>query len=164
MKKQNLIIVLIVLCLITMAVGYSVFRTNVEVSGKTAAFKDLEVVFIKIGEIKQEGSIDATAFISEDKKRVTINVPKLMYKGAYADFPITIKNVGTIPARLESISQFGIANDASIDVTYNGIGITDAVLNPGDEQSFNVKVSWTRDLLGEVNNYEFIIRFNYIQG
>lgn len=164
MRKQSLIIVSIVLCMITMAVGYSIFRTNTEVSGKTAAAKNLEVVFIKIGDIKQEGSVDAAAFISNGGKSVTINVPKLTYKGAYVDVPITIKNIGTLPARLQSISQFGVSNDASIDVSYNGIGITDAVLNPGDEQSFNVKVSWARDLLVDVNNCEFLIRFNYVQG
>lgn len=164
MKKQNLFIVLVVLCMITMAVGYSIFRTNVEVRGKTAVAKNLEVVFKEVTEIKQEGSQNATATISEDKKKVTINVPKLEFKGAYADFTITIKNVGTIPARLESIIEYGIGNDASIDVSYTGIGVTDFALNPGNEQTFHVKVSWVRDLLGDVNNYEFAIRFNYVQG
>lgn len=163
MKKQNIFIVLVVLCMITMAVGYYIFRTNVEVSSKTAAAKDLEVIFTDIGEIKQEGSESATAIISDDKKKVIINVPNLKYKGAYADFPITIKNVGIVPARLESISQYGIGNDASINVSYVGIGITDSVLNPGDEQKFNIKVSWIRNLLGNVNNYEFVIRLNYVQ-
>lgn len=164
MKKQNLFIVLVVLCMITMAVGYFIFRTNVEVRGKTAVAKNLEVVFKEVTEIKQEGSQNATATISEDKKKVTINVPKLEFKGAYADFTITIKNVGTIPARLESIIEYGIGNDASIDVSYTGIGVTDFALDPGNEQTFHVKVSWVRDLLGDVNNYEFAIRFNYVQG
>ena len=91
MKKQSLFIVLIVLCIITMAVGYSIFRTNAEVSGKTASAKDFEVIFTKIGEIKREGCTKASALISEDKKTVTINFETLSYKGAYADFPITLK-------------------------------------------------------------------------
>lgn len=164
MKKQSLFIVLVVLCMITMAVGYSIFRTNVEVAGKTAMAQDIEVIFTKIGEIKQEGCENATAVISENKKKVTINIDYLKYKGAYADFPITIKNVGTIPARLESIRQFGIGNDSSINISYTGIGVTDSVLNPGDEQNFNVRVSWLRELLNNENKYNFSISFNYVQG
>lgn len=163
MKKQNIIIVLIFLCALTLAVGYVVFRTNVEVNGKTAAAQNLEVIFKSVGEIKEVDCIDSTAIISEDRKNVTISVPNLMKKGAYAEFPITIKNIGTLPAKLQTISQYGVGNDASISVSYDGIGVTDATLNPGDERTFTVKVIWKRDLLAEENNYKFMIRFNYVQ-
>ena len=53
MKKQNLFIVLIVLCILTLAIGYSIFKTNVEVSGKMASSKNLDVIFTKIGNIEQ---------------------------------------------------------------------------------------------------------------
>lgn len=164
MKKQNLFIVLFVLFMLTMAIGYSIFRTNVEVRGKTAALENLNVIFLKVGEITEVGSEDATAVISDNKKVVTIDVPKLKYKGAYAEIPITIKNIGTLPARLESIRQYGIGNDASIVAYYTGIGVTDAVLNPGEERDFKVKVTWIRDLFNSSSNYEFSIRFNYVQG
>lgn len=164
MKKQNIFIVLLVLCLLTLTIGYSLFRTNVEVRGKTAALESLNVVFTRIGKIEEVGSQEASATISDDKKNVTINVPKLMYKGAYAEIPITIKNVGTLPARLESIVQYGIGNNSSILVTYDGIGVTDAVLNPCEERNFKVKVLWAFDLFNASSNYEFCIKFNYVQG
>ena len=95
MKKQNLFIVLIVLCILTLAIGYSIFKTNVEVSGKMASSKNLDVIFTKIGNIEQVGSINASAFISADSKRVTINVPNLLYKGSTnqmcINVPATIK-------------------------------------------------------------------------
>ncbi len=163
MKRQSLLIVLIVLCIITMAVGYSIFRTNAEVSGKTSSAKNLEVVFTKIGQIKREGCTKASAVISEDKKTVTINFESLNYNGAYADFPITLKNVGSIPAKLYSINQYGLDDD-KVNVSYTGIGITDLVLNPGDEKEFNVRVSWKHDLKDDNSNYKFYIKFNYIQG
>ena len=90
MKKQNLFVVLLVLCIITMAVGYSIFRTDIEVNGRTAVFEDLQVIFVKIGKIEEINSMDASAVISKDGKKVTISVPKLMVKGAYAKIPITI--------------------------------------------------------------------------
>lgn len=164
MKKQNLFVVLLVLCIITMAVGYSIFRTDIEVNGRTAVFEDLQVIFVKIGKIEEINSMDASAVISEDGKKVTISVPKLMVKGAYAKIPITIKNVGTVPAKLRSISQFGLGNNTAISVSYTGIGVTDSVLEPGDKQTFDVKVSWTRDLYNNICNYDFFIKFNYVQG
>ena len=163
MKKQNLFIVLVVLCIITLAIGYSIFRTNVEVSGKMASGKNLDVIFTKIGSIEQVGSVDAAASISPDSKRVTINVPNLLYKGAYVIVPISLKNVGGIPARLESISEYGIDYNSPVKVSYSGIGITDKVLNPGDIQNFKVKVYWARNNVKEFNKYEFVIKFNYVQ-
>ena len=163
MKKQNLIIVLVVLCIITLAIGYSIFRTNVEVSGKMASGKNLDVMFTKIGDIEQVGSVNANAIISTDGKRVSIDVPNLMYKGAYVVVPISLKNVGSIPARLESINEYGIGYNSPVKVSYSGIGITDEVLNPGDIQNFKVKVSWTKNNTIELNKYKFVIKFNYIQ-
>lgn len=163
MKKQNLFIVLVVLCIITLAIGYSIFRTNVEVSGKMASSKNLDVIFTKIGDIEQVGSVNASASISPDSKRVTINVPNLMYKGSYVIVPITLKNVGSIPARLESIREYGIGYNSPVKVSYSGIGITDEVLNPLDERDFKVKVYWALNNVKEFNKYEFIIKFNYVQ-
>lgn len=164
MKKQNLFIVLAVLCILTLAIGYSIFRTNVDVNGRMASSDNLDVIFTKIGDIVQEGSKNASAFISADSKRVTINVPNLLYKGSYVIVPISLKNVGTIPARLESINEYGIGDDSQVKVTYTGIGISNEILNPGDEQNFNVKVYWARSSINELNNkYEFVIKFNYVQ-
>ncbi len=163
MKKQSLFIVLIVLCIITMAVGYSIFRTNIEVSGKTAEAKDLEVIFTNVGEIKQEGCTYAKAIISENKKKITISVEISNQKGSFANFPITLKNVGLIPAKLRSIRQIGTSN-FPLEVRYTGIGVTDLVLNPGDEQEFNVIVSLNDNTIPDKDSYKFYIDFDYIQG
>lgn len=163
MKKQYLIIVLVILCIITLAVGYNVFRTNVDVVKKTAPSKDFDVVFTKIGLIKEVNSKNASAVISRDRKNVTISVPNLMQKGAYAKFPITIQNVGNIPARLRSIRQYSKMEDRAIKVSYSGIAVTDKVLNPGEETDFTVLVEWSGDLINKSSTLEFIISFDYIQ-
>lgn len=163
MKKQNIFIVLIIIILITLAVGYSVFRTNVDVVGKSAVVQDLDVAFSAIGKIEQDKSENASAVISDDKKTVVINVPRLMGKGAYAVIPITIKNMGTIPAKLYSINEYGFNDSGAIKVEYNGIGVTDAILNPGDSTTFTVSVLWANDLEENYQELEFSIKFNYIQ-
>ena len=164
MRKQNIFIVLMVLTILVLSIGYSIFRTNVIVKGKSAVVKDFDVVFEKVGKITEDGSMDATAKIDETKKIVTISVPKLMHRGAYAIIPITIKNTGNVPAKLESIAETGVKEGGAIDVTYSGIGITDAVLNPGDEANFEVKVAWENDLKEDYEEVEFSIKFNYVQG
>lgn len=164
MRKQNIFIVLTVLTILVLSIGYSIFRTNVTVKGKSAAVKDFDVIFEKVGKITEDGSTDASAVIDETKKIVTISVPKLMRKGAYAIIPITIKNTGSVPAKLESIVETGLNEGGAITVSYSGIGITDAVLTPGDESNFEVKVKWENDLKDDYEEIEFFIKFNYVQG
>lgn len=164
MRKQNIFIVLTVLTVLVLSIGYSIFRTNVTVKGKSATVKDFDVIFEKVGKITEDGSTDASAVIDETKKIVTISVPKLMRKDAYAIIPITIKNTGSVPAKLESIVETGLNEGGAITVSYSGIGITDAVLNPGDESNFEVKVKWENDLKDDYEEIEFFIKFNYVQG
>lgn len=163
MKKQSLLIVIVILILLGLSVGYSVFRVSTNVKGKTSIVKDLDVEFENIGKIEESGSYGATAEISDDKKTVLINVPKLSYMGAYAVVPITVKNVGQMPAKLESIYEYGTNDNEAIKITYDGIAVTDKALNPLEEEKFFIKVSWENELKQDSSEIEFYIRFNYVQ-
>jgi hypothetical protein len=164
MKKQSLLIVIVILILLGVSVGYSVVRISTNVKGKTSIVKDLDVEFESIGKLEEYGSYGATAEISDDKKTVLINVPKLSYMGAYAVVPITVKNVGQIPAKLESIYEYGTNDNEAIKITYDGIAVTDKALNPLEEEKFFIKVSWENELKQDSSEIEFYIRFNYVQG
>ena len=163
MKKQSLLIVIVILILLGVSVGYSVVRISTNVKGKTSIVKDLDVEFESIGKIEEYGSYGATTEISDDKKTVLINVPKLSYMGAYAVVPITVKNVGQIPAKLESIYEYGTNDNEAIKITYDGIAVTDKALNPLEEEKFFIKVSWENELKQDSSEIEFYIRFNYVQ-
>ncbi len=163
MKKQSLLIVIVILILLGVSVGYSVVRISTNVKGKTSIVKDLDVEFESIGKLEEYGSYGATAEISDDKKTVLINVPKLSYMGAYAVVPITVKNVGQIPAKLESIYEYGTNDNEAIKITYDGIAVTDKALNPLEEEKFFIKVSWENELKQDSSEIEFYIRFNYVQ-
>lgn len=163
MKKQSLLIVIVILILLGVSVGYSVVRISTNVKGKTSIVKDLDVEFESIGKIEEYGSYGATAEISDDKKTVLINVPKLSYMGAYAIVPITVKNVGQLPAKLESIYEYGTTDNEAIKITYDGIAVTDKALNPMEEEKFFIKVSWENELKQDSSEIEFYIRFNYVQ-
>ena len=164
MKKQSLLIVIVILILLGVSVGYSVVRISTNVKGKTSIVKDLDVEFESIGKLEEYGSYGATAEISDDKKTVLIKVPKLSYMGAYAVVPITFKNVGQIPAKLESIYEYGTNDNEAIKITYDGIAVTDKALNPLEEEKFFIKVSWENELKQDSSEIEFYIRFNYVQG
>lgn len=164
MKKQSLLIVIVILILLGVSVGYSVVRISTNVKGKISIVKDLDVEFESIGKLEEYGSYGATAEISDDKKTVLINVPKLSYMGAYAVVPITVKNVGQIPAKLESIYEYGTNDNEAIKITYDGIAVTDKALNPLEEEKFFIKVSWENELKQDSSEIEFYIRFNYVQG
>ena len=163
MKKQSLLIVIVILILLGVSVGYSVVRISTNVKGKTSIVMDLDVEFESIGKLEEYGSYDATAEISDDKKTVLINVPKLSYMGAYAVVPITVKNVGQLPAKLESIYEYGTNDNEAIKITYDGIAVTDKALNPLEEEKFFIKVSWENELKQDSSEIEFYIRFNYVQ-
>ena len=163
MKKQSLLIVIVILILLGVSVGYSVVRISTNVKGKTSIVKNLDVEFESIGKIEEYGSYGATAEISDDKKTVLINVPKLSYMGAYVVVPITVKNVGQIPAKLESIYEYGTNDNEAIKITYDGIAVTDKALNPLEEEKFFIKVSWENELKQDSSEIEFYIRFNYVQ-
>lgn len=163
MKKQSLLIVIAILILLGVSVGYSVVRISTNVKGKTSIVKDLDVEFESIGKLEEYGSYGATAEISDDKKMVLINVPKLSYMGAYAVVPITVKNVGQMPAKLESIYEYGTNDNEAIKITYDGIAVTDKALNPLEEEKFFIKVSWENELKQDSSEIEFYIRFNYVQ-
>ncbi len=163
MKKQSLLIVIVILILLGVSVGYSVVRISTNVKGKASIVKDLDVEFESIGKLEEYGSYGATAEISDDKKTVLINVPKLSYMGAYAVVPITVKNVGQIPAKLESIYEYGTNDNEAIKITYDGIAVTDKALNPLEEEKFFIKVSWGNELKQDSSEIEFYIRFNYVQ-
>ena len=150
--------------LLGVSVGYSVVRISTNVKGKTSIVKDLDVEFESIGKLEEYGSYGATAEISDDKKTVLINVPKLSYMGAYAVVPITVKNVGQIPAKLESIYEYGTNDNEAIKITYDGIAVTDKALNLLEEEKFFIKVSWENELKQDSSEIEFYIRFNYVQG
>lgn len=163
MKKQSLLIVIVILILLGVSVGYSVVRISTNVKGKISIVKDLDVEFESIGKLEEYGSYGATAEISDDKKKVLINVPKLSYMGAYAVVPITVKNVGQLPAKLESIYEYGTNDNEAIKITYDGIAVTDKALNPLEEEKFFIKVSWENELKQDSSEIEFYIRFNYVQ-
>lgn len=168
MRKQSVLLVAIVFFILLLSVGYCVFVVDVNASKKaeqlvqysqTIKTGDIDVIFYKIGEIEEFNSLNASAFISEGGKVLNLNIPVLEQVGAYAKFPITVKNVGSLPARLSYISQ--VNDTASIDIDYIGEIVLGSVIEPGEEKKVDIKVTYDNDKNRLESNFK--IKLNYVQ-
>lgn len=164
MKKQNIAIIVVIAFVLAISVGYALFSQTLTINGTATAKGSFDVQFATATIQKEVGSTGATATISEDKATLTVNVPKLEYPGAYVEIPVTVKNVGTIPAKLIEITETGLTTDDSVKVSYTGLTeLKDQQVDQNGTQSFTIKVMWDAASNKNSENVVFNIRLNYQQ-
>ncbi len=164
MKKQNIAIIGVIAFVLAISVGYALFSQTLTINGTATAKGSFDVQFATATIQKEVGSTGATATISEDKATLTVNVPKLEYPGAYVEIPVTVKNVGTIPAKLIEITETGLTTDASVKVSYTGLTeLKDQQVDQNGTQSFTIKVMWDAASNKNSENVVFNIKLNYQQ-
>ena len=69
-----------------------------------------------------------------------------------------------MPAKLESINEYGTDSNDTFEISYDGIAVTDKSLQPEEEVSFAIKVLWKNELINNSEEKEFYVKFNYVQG
>ncbi len=164
MKKQNFVLIGVIILFLTLSIGYALFEENIEIKGTATAQGNFDVSVTAASVTTQVGSSGATAEISADGKTLTINVPKLEYPGAYVEIPIIVTNKGTIPAVLREIQETGLTADANVKISYTGLAeVKDQQLNQNETQNFIVKVMWDENSSASSENVEFSIKLNYKQ-
>ena len=176
MKKQNIAIIAVVAFVLAISVGYALFSETLQINGTATAKGNFDVEFIEAGEpkekagyTKQESSTLTT--ISDDGKKLTINVDKLDYPGAYVVIPVKVENKGTISAILESISQSSDKDiEEPIKITYTGFDEKvgeENVLKANETQEFSIKVEWDPNDVDPSNKRDvtatFDVTLNYKQ-
>ena len=169
MKKQNIAIIGVIAFVLAIAVGYALFSETITVTGTATAKGSFDVEFTEVGNptcsgFSEECTKANLAVISEDKNTLTVTVDKLQYPGAYVEIPVTVTNVGTIPAILTGITESGIGSTTSpVKVTYTGIAASDAEIAQGTPATFTVRVEWNQDINTTAEEVEFSIGLNYKQ-
>lgn len=169
MKKQNIAIIGVIAFVLAIAVGYALFSETITVTGTATAKGSFDVEFTEVGTptcsgFSEECTKANLAVISEDKNTLTVTVNKLQYPGAYVEIPVTVTNVGTIPAILTGITESGIGSTTSpVKVTYSGIAASDAEIAQGTPATFTVRVEWNQDINTTAEEVEFSIGLNYKQ-
>jgi hypothetical protein len=173
MKRKNndnrKFIVSLFIIILSLGVGYAIFSETINITGtaQTTGSFDIEFFEAASARLNKAGTLlENTAEISMDKNTLTLNVPNLETINSWVEFDITVKNVGTIAALLESVDVTG-DNDPNIRVTYPtwSAGIE---LAAGATETFTIRVEWiTTGNDGE--NYTgqetlaFTVALNYLQ-
>lgn len=106
MKKKKIMMIGIVAALVLMGVAFAAWTANVDVN-VNAKSGELDVEIVKT---KVLSSSDYVSFagknilVSEDKKTATVSMDNL-YPGGEAVFTIQVKNTGTLPIELTSLTH-----------------------------------------------------------
>ena len=169
MKKQNIVIIGVVAFVLAVAVGYALFSEILNINGTATAQGTFDVEFTTVGQptcngFSKECVADNLATITPEGNNLTVSVDSLEFPGAYVTIPVTVTNVGTIPAILKSIEETGLTDDPTVKVSYEGLTeLKEQQLEPEGTQNFTIKVMWDENSNNSSQNVEFTIGLNYKQ-
>lgn len=164
-KTKNIILLLLLLIIVGMTVGYAALAQLLTINGTANITASWDIKITNIAEGTLNGATSKTAaVVSGDKLSATFDV-NLLYPGASATYVITIKNAGTINARLESITGIDTANSAAPnEITYSISARENDALTSGDTVDYIVTVNWNdTNAIPETKTKSATITLNYIQ-
>lgn len=139
MHKSSLIMVLVAVVLV-MAIGYAAFAQSLTINGTAQIDSkwDVHIEDIAVNtEILDGKNVSAT--VGGDKLSATFQ-SELVSPGSGVTYNITVKNAGTLNAKLDTITFNADSNDA-IQYTYSGISQND-VINADGSKTFTVTVKF----------------------
>lgn len=120
-KKKYLIILLVVL-LLGLAVGYAAFSDTLLITGTASAGGTFDVKFIEYSLTNSQGidTTNSTVVASNDDDTLTVTVAGLSYPGAGTTVHTKIKNVGSIPAKVKSVTATPASGTGALDTSGSG--------------------------------------------
>ena len=201
MKKQNIAIIAVVALVLAVAVGYALFSQTINITGTATAQGSFDVVWqLEAASGDSAFTYSATcntgyddcssstytvanvASLSNNDHTLTITVDKLTYPGGTITIPFRVKNIGTIDAKLKTITQTGLPTNATaeapnvnykstdddIEVEYYGPATTNAALAVGETKDGYIKVTWkdrgeNQASLSTAKSLEFTVDLQYVQ-
>lgn len=162
------ILVSVIAAIFVFGVGYALLSDTITVTGTATTTGSLDVKIIEASCTAQSGAVSTEnnrADKSNGDNTVTLTVPALEYPGASATFTVKLRNVGSLDAKLKSITPTGVgaAGTEGLVVTYNGLTVdsTTVVSNPGNDVNkditFTVTVTWDETSTTSFSNSQFSI-------
>lgn len=164
MRNKLLITAAVVVGLATIA--YAAFAQILTINGTGTATGNWDVKIISITPTAQTGATDHASTPTYTATSATFNVD-LAYPGATSSYNVVIKNNGTIPAKLSTITDLASINAAApVDIKYaiTGVAVND-LLAAGAQTTATVTVSWQAGSSTNIDTQSkaATIEFNYIQ-
>ena len=120
MSKKSLVLVLFLVLILALAIGYAAFSDTLTILGTANANGKFDLEFTSDSRFVTGKGIDTEetkATVSADKNELNVVVKDLAYPGAGAQFKAVIKNVGTVPAKVKSVTPTNITGKDSIKIT-----------------------------------------------
>lgn len=162
-KKKIMIAVLSVLVCV-MAVGYALLSQQLTING-TATIDStwkVEITGIEVTGTTGDGaSVSATPNVTSASFEATLVQPE-----DSVTYTVTIKNKGTLPAKVSSYSAVPGTNGNAIIYTVSGIAEGDT-LAAGETKTFTVKVEYNPAITSQPANTDttkaLTVTINYVQ-
>lgn len=168
--KKYLIAVLVVFIL-ALAIGYAAFSDTLKITGTANANGTFDLQFqnVSVDSVVGANVEGTTAKISDDKNTLTVAVKDLAYPGAGAQFTVEIANIGTVPAKVNSVTPTNITGSDNIKI--KGLDVITAdhpVIDPEGICTLTFTVVWDPDATGNLTDEEktgisFNLEINYTQ-
>ena len=162
MKKNYVVIMVLVGLVCLLAIGFAAFGTNLRINGTANIDSNWSVEIINIESKDKVGSAEDTVSPVYTKTSATFKTT-LVSPGDSMTYDVTIKNKGTIDAKVDKITLTDSNNPAIIFET-SGISKGDVLL-AGDTAVFKVKVSYNKDVTSQPDtlNASLTVKLDYVQ-
>ena len=145
-KKNSKIFIIIILLSVLFSIEIGFANSSITYD-KLADIdtSNFSVRFDNIKEVKCVGvnSDDATAFVSQDGKKINFNVSNMQYPGAGIEYSVDVINNGDLPIKIVSI-EHGENEDIKIKVI-DEEGIKDKKIKSNEKCRIHFYVVWDYD-------------------
>lgn len=157
MKKRNhreILISILTLIILAISVEYIVLAKNTEFGDiQKGSIWSVSITNVELNEQKSAIS-NKTHF---DSFSVS-SLDTIKEKDGYIDYKVTVKNKGSLVAKLDSIITY--SDDPYLKIEYSGIKEYD-ILYPNQDINFDLKITYTRDII-ESKIVDFKIMLIYV--
>ena len=160
--KSTIIMILLALVLL-MAIRYAAFAQRLNINGSTqiSSSWDVHIEDISVNSELQNGQ-NINASVGENNLSATFEA-ELIEPGSSVTYDITVRNAGTLDAKLDSI-VFTNSNNEAIQYSYAGISESD-VIEAGQTQTFTITVKFNESYTTTPDNKTSSVTMNltYVQ-
>lgn len=165
-NKSKVLVAALIVLLLALAIAYASFSGVLKISGQATASGKFEVLFTN-GSVST--SDHGTAIVSkEDATKMTANV-KLSYPGDGCYVTVTVKNNGSVPAKLTGFNLYNKGTTTAfsskdIEILVPDLDATgNEVLAAGESTTISFTVKWKKDSTATSAEANFDIQLNYEQ-
>ena len=139
MHKSSIIMVLLAVVFV-MAIGYAAFAQQLTINGSAEISSqwDVHIEDIAVNSETLDGK-NISASVGENTLSATFQA-ELVSPGSAVTYNVTVRNGGTLNAKLDSLT-FTDSNNDAIQYSYAGINQND-VINAGESQTFTITVKF----------------------